>query len=963
MNPQFSTPSLVVAFPARDFKPARRPLRALCLAAALALPISGFGLEWSVVGADRMDVAVLRGEAPLFILENRMLGPGWRKGRLTELAAGKDGKRIYSQDNVGFHREWYEKKPMPGVVDLRYELSRRGPREFRMVYEISPDSELGIGSPREIGQKSATAGPVIPPAPFFKGGKVFITRAGKTEEFPFPAPQHTNFDGVQALEVRSADGQAFRFDFTPPLLVHSDAEELRCMAGSTSGVVCQADETYRQEIIMTLPAESAFEPGNRMVDTAGWIPYERVNDFAPGSPIGMDDWLDHPAGRRGWLRMDGEKLVFEDGSESKFWGSNICHADTMPEPEQARLWARRYAKHGWNLMRWHKWTHPASHKGFSKGVMSAEDYTVPDPEAVKKFDNFHAELKQNGIYTLWSHIYRYKLSPADKGRIEHFDEVAAAIAKVDSTVGLVHFVPELQDIYIQATTNMLNHVNGVTGLRYADDPALAMVEMRNEDSIFFFGYDRMMRHIPTYAKKFSQRFAQWLVKQYGSFDAAVAAWGGLQSGESLESGVSPWFEYYYRSIPVSRRVADSYRFLFDVQDEFYKRYEKAIRDTGYKGIVIGSCWQAHSFLGHLWNVYSDSLIGPIDRHNYAQAPLNQPGVGLLSCFLQAVIDLPFGFSEWSVGGPVHGFKSALPMVAFYGMGLQGWDYSNTFDDNDPLIQNHIGRAGNTLSSMAQSPALARAVYRGDVKQGEIVGLRTVGIANLEAGDPGFNEQFNLLGGANRKDFRSVVPMESVGVGRVGLKFVEGKVDEPVMKNLGEHIDAKRKIVTSTTGQLRWHYADNGFFTVNTPGTKAVVGHAPGEVHELGEVSIRFKNPWATIYVTALDKDATVANGKRLLITTLARTVDKGTVFDEFSDRPIVDPNESKEWAAKTGPLLIEPVVADIVLRRKGALKVTVLDHEGRPTDRTVPIQIGAQEQRIALDGSKTQAIHYLVEWE
>ena len=721
---------------------------ALCVVLAMAGHVAAEdSAKWAVVGADRMDVAVVCDGAHAFILYNNMVGPGWKGGRLEALASVRDGKRVFTQDKVGFYREWWEKDPMPGRVDLQYELSQTGDRTFLMRYKLSPDAGMSIGFPKDLGEPSATLGPVLRSEPLFKGGHVRLTMDdGRTAEHPYPVPRG-GYDAVTSVEVLTASGEALRLTFDPPLFVHCDNGELRCMIGSQKGVARKAGEAYSQAITLQLPHPAALEPDNRYVDISNWFVYDNANDFSPGSPIGMDDWLDKPAGRHGWLKADGARLVFDDGTVARFWGGNTCHNKVMSEPEAARQWARRYAKYGANLMRWHKWTHSGNKSG--GGVLTAEDHTVPDAEAMKKFDNFHAELRNNGVYLLWSHIYRYQLSPADKNRIEHYDEVITALGKDGNTVGLVNFIPELQDLYIKVTTNLLNHRNEVTGLRYADDPALAMIEMRNEDCVFFWGYDRLIQKCPTYSKRLNQRFAKWLVAQYGSIDATAQAWGGLAKGESVEEGISPWSGYYYQSLPLTRRVADSYRFLFELQDEFYKRYEKAIRDTGYKGVLIGSCWQAHSFIGHLWNVYSDSRIGPIDRHNYSRAPLNLPGAGLMSCFLQAVVDRPFGFSEWA-GGERYGCQVDMPMVAIYGMGLQGWDYSNNFAEDEAPIPNYyggLGTVGNRLATMAQYPSLARMIYRGDVKEGDIVALRTVGVANLRDGDPGFVEEFNLLGGA------------------------------------------------------------------------------------------------------------------------------------------------------------------------------------------------------------------------
>jgi hypothetical protein len=68
--------------------------------------------------------------------------------------------------------------------------------------------------------------------------------------------------------------------------------------------------------------------------------------------------------------------------------------------------------------------------------------------------------------------------------------------------------------------------------------------------------------------------------------------------------------------PAPQRLLDNARFLYEVQEDFYTRYNKAIRATGYKGPIVGSCWQAGSGVSHYYNLYSDYQAGIIDRHNY-----------------------------------------------------------------------------------------------------------------------------------------------------------------------------------------------------------------------------------------------------------------------------------------------------------------------------------------------------------
>jgi len=111
--------------------------RSLCsiiaVAAVLAgtAPAAGVAKEWTVVGCDRMGVAVLRGNTPLFILHNHLVGPGWKGGRLGNSAKARGDTRVYCEGDVGFYKQWWDKEPMPGLFDLRYELSQTGPSTVR----------------------------------------------------------------------------------------------------------------------------------------------------------------------------------------------------------------------------------------------------------------------------------------------------------------------------------------------------------------------------------------------------------------------------------------------------------------------------------------------------------------------------------------------------------------------------------------------------------------------------------------------------------------------------------------------------------------------------------------------------------------------------------------------------------------------------------------------------------------
>ena len=48
------------------------------------------------------------------------------------------------------------------------------------------------------------------------------------------------------------------------------------------------------------------------------------------------------------------------------------------------------------------------------------------------------------------------------------------------------------------------------------DPALAYIELQNEDDIFFYTTENVLAQCPTYRKDLMRRFADWLQAQYGT---------------------------------------------------------------------------------------------------------------------------------------------------------------------------------------------------------------------------------------------------------------------------------------------------------------------------------------------------------------------------------------------------------------------------------------------------------------
>ena len=686
--------------------------------------------------------------------------------------------------------------------------------------------------------------------------------------------------------------------------------------------------------------------------SADWFPFEPQDDFTGPSAIGMADWLDRPAGKHGFVQVRGDRLAFEDGTPVKFWGTNVCNTRVAWASDRADRVADRLAKYGVNLVRLHKFTWPNGRGG----IGDPADSTRLDETLARRWDYFVAGLAKRGIYTGWSHIFGHRLSPADRERVAAYDEIMNANLPWDylrqSSVGLVNFAPDLQDVNIALTVNMLNRVNGATGRRYADDACLAYIELQNEDDIFWGHTQTHLDRCPTYKKMVHRQFSEWLRKKYGSEEKLRAAWGqgALAEGESLEQGTVEARAATARPAP-AERLLDNYQFLHDTQNLFYARFAKAIRGTGFKGAIVGSCWQAGSGVSHYYNLRSDSLTGLVDRHNYSggtRAMVSAPGSGLLGTGMQQVAGHPFGMSEWKStwGNPWQ--AEAPPIVAAYGLGLQGWDLSCEFASDFDSMRNPMTEFGvDSPADMGQFPVLARMVYRGDVKEGPLISARRVAAGDLASGRLGFADEVRQRGDV--KEFSGTVPSAALAVGRVVVDFVDrpAATEAPDLKRW---LDAERKIARSATGQLVWDYSGRGFFTIDTPGTQGVVGFVGDREHKLTDVSLVVETPFAAVYVASLDRRKPVAGADSLLVLAVARTTNTG-----------MKAAEGKVVERGKAPVLIEPVRATVRLRRNGRFQVWALDHDGRKGPEAAALEVRNGEFQI--DGAKYRTLYYLVQMQ
>jgi len=245
---------------------------------------------------------------------------------------------------------------------------------------------------------------------------------------------------------------------------------------------------------------------------------------APDNATNVSVWNERPAGARGFVRADGEQLA-TDAGVIRFWGVNFCFEACFPDHDLAERVAARLARLGFNCVRMH---HMDSRSIWGD---SPNKLTI-DPAKLERLDYLIHQLKEHGIYTdLNLHVSR-TLGPK-----EGFPNVEGR-PKYDKGVG--NFEPRMIEAQRKYARDLLTHVNPYTKNPYTDEPAVAFVEISNEDALTAVWSRGQLDGLPEpYATTFRELWNGWLKKKYGTTERLRAAWNvGAEplGGELLKNG-------------------------------------------------------------------------------------------------------------------------------------------------------------------------------------------------------------------------------------------------------------------------------------------------------------------------------------------------------------------------------------------------------------------------------------------
>lgn len=715
---------------------------------------------------------------------------------------------------------------------------------------------------------------------------------------------------------------------------------------------------------------SLFDPRGKLkpderfnVRVDGWFGFEPGIDPFQDSPIDLRFLNEKQAGDGGFIQARGDRFVHEKtGREIRFWGTNCGPGLLALDDASLAYMARYFAKKGINIVRYH-------------GAVNDSDLR-PDQETIRLVHRFVTAMKKEGIYTCLSIYFPLWVRLSNDQGFGQYDN--------KHPFSLLYFNDRFQERYREWWKALLTSKNPETGLSLVEDPAVAIVELVNEDSYFFWTFTPYENIPPEQMAILEAQLGNWARSKYGSVQNAMATWNNQGArGDDLAAGrlgFLPLWEIFNQKTP---RGKDTAEFLARSQQKFYSDSYRFIKsDLKYKGTVYASNWITADarILGPL-DKYSNTVADVMDRHGYfggrhtgeragysispgdryddrsALLFQNENGEG-------ANYDLPIWDIIYNgkpsiiteVNWPLPNRYRAdfAPIAAAYGA-LQGSNGFFFFASSGPTWQNLHSKFGlQTPAVFGQFPATALMYRTGMVRRGE-----TVVEANLNLKD-----LFNLKGSMvqapqNLDELRaadippgatatatSAETMDPLAflVGRVEVNFSDESKPSKFV-NLANRINRNQKIVRSSTDELSWNWGI-GLATFNAPkaqGATGFLGRA-GAI-ELKDITIRSPLHYGTILVVALD-DQPIAESNKLLVQ----------AFSEDKNHQWEAPGEGLREIRSLGsaPIIVKSIEGTIRMKTAGnaSLKVTRLDANG------YAVGTSAVTAEVVLDAA---TMYYLIE--
>jgi hypothetical protein len=643
-------------------------------------------------------------------------------------------------------------------------------------------------------------------------------------------------------------------------------------------------------------------------------PYVMDHRAASRSPADVSFLHDAPAGKDGYIRIQGGHLVKPNGQRIRFWGVHLTDwspgSIELPPKEDTPMWAATLARYGVNIVRLHfldKW----APTGIVDG--SKDDTRSFDAQQLDRLDFLVSELKKNGIYMDLN---------LNVGRVFKEGDGVPDANRLQRAKSVTLFDKRIIELEKEYARNLLTHVNPYTKTEYRKEPAIAIVEILNENGIGQ-GYNPPSKF---YGDELDALYSTWLKTNLTPDQLQKLREEAGVQGDAL----IPRLAGNARATAPKDRYETEVRFFMDLENKFYQDMKTYLRDLGVKQPLIGTADHGHS--GPPWVMLTSlSKLDILDGHIYWNQYVGVDNVPMVNDPLHStVVQLsrtafagkPYTVSETNHPFPNEYASEGIPIIAAYA-GFQDWDMviMYTFEPKkDPAWKPYVGDPFDLSLDpvrMTEMPVGALMFLRGDIKPARQTVERTYSTQQvLDAGllpaglRPGSEQPYFTPG------FPLSLPLEH----GVRTKSFDGPPTAKLTATDGNPI-------VSDTKELTWYTSDakTGLVTVETDRTQALIGFIKANHKSLKNLGADITNNFATIVLASMDEKP-LARADKMLLTAGSRVANTDQKW-----------NDAHSGLGRGGqghsPTLIEPVAGTVTLRNvqgASAVSAAALDGSGKP---------------------------------
>lgn len=613
---------------------------------------------------------------------------------------------------------------------------------------------------------------------------------------------------------------------------------------------------------------------------AKYIPYPmRATDAAIDISFLFAD--EKPAGKHGFLKTQGEKFVFEDGTPARFWGVCLNASANFPEHAHAEKLAKRLAKMGVNMVRMHQldaeYGNPNIFR-FSMGKRLDNTRTF-DPESLERMDYLVSCFKKEGIYIYLDILVSRQFKLGDGVENAHL------LGRKGPPASLYN--RKLIELQKEHAENLFTHVNPYTGLAYKDEPAVVMTEIINEGTMFAGTPPE------PYLTEFKQGFRKWLD----------------------ENGID--YDFEGKKLFAAPMDPPLVNYKVHIEKTYFGEMKAFLRQIGVKVPITGTNYLFHSGL-----FASNSDMDFRDNHAYLHWLLKAGGTtwgemadqkrletfsltsrgdsGFSKLFHMRSLDKPFFVSEWNMTWP-NAYRAEAPVLyaamaalqGISGMCIHTYSYNPTQEEALPLgkeiYADAIGSVPYREGIFAawNDPALMGLFYhgalllrRGDVAEsGKRVAVVTDPVRSRERA-PFLEDAPAPLDWYKEYRFDRMAPcyFGMAEVSKIGTCLEPPTDADTVFTEPQWPFDPDCGEVRSDTGELyrSWH---KGYGTIDTPNSKCLYGFLEKQGNiELEGLSVQADTDFAVLALSSLSDDP-ICTSDNLLLTTVGRAQSHGAQFD------------------------------------------------------------------------------------